>query len=131
MFTVPANNPPFKEIGLTNELGHEPTLRVGIDILRSANLLDGSACQNRNSIRDLECLHLVVSHKDRCDTELLLNLTNLKAHLLPELEIQITERFIKQQDPRLNDESAGQSYTLLLAAAELARHAVLQAWQAN
>ena len=65
------------------------------------------------------------------DVQPLLQELELKAHLIPELGVQIAERLIEQQQPRLGDERSGQRDPLLLAAAQQRRGPVLEGGHAD
>ncbi len=51
--------------------------------------------------------------------ERLVEAPDLEPHLQPELRVEVAERFVEEQEPRLDHERAGQRDALLLAAAHL------------
>ena len=58
--------------------------------------------------------------------QLLLQPADLRAHLHPDLGVEIGQRLVEQQDVGVQHQRAGQRHPLLLAARELARIALLQ-----
>ena len=55
----------------------------------------------------------------------------LDAHLFTELGVQVTQRLVQQQKPRLAHERPRQRHALLLAAAQLCRRPACQAFHLN
>ncbi len=56
----------------------------------------------------------------------LLHVADQPAHVVAQPGVEIGERLVEQQEPRLDDQRAGQRHALLLAAGKLARQAVLE-----
>ena len=61
------------------------------------------------------------------DPGLFPDLQKLPAHLGGKLRVQIRERFVEKQKPRLHDEGAGKRHPLLLSAGHLVGHAFFEA----
>ena len=62
-----------------------------------------------------------MGHINRGNTNALLQITNKKPHLVAQFRIQIGQRFVQQQNPRLNYQRPRQRHTLLLPAGQLPR----------
>ena len=58
--------------------------------------------------------------------ELLLDALDGVAHFHAQLRVQVGQRLVHQQHPRLDDDGAGERHALLLSAGEVCRHAVLE-----
>ena len=63
-------------------------------------------------------------HVDERDAELVLDALQEELHLLPQLQVERTERLVEEENARPAHERAGERDALLLAAGELARLAV-------
>jgi len=61
---------------------------------------------------------------DGRDSDGILDLLDDRPHLNPQFRVQIAQRFIHQQDIRLDDQSTRQGDPLLLAAGQLLRHPI-------
>ena len=72
---------------------------------------------------------LVVRDINRSKAQLLLNASNLHAHLHAELSVQIGKRLIKKHQVGLDDHCAGKCHALLLPPLDFARIAVFKALQ--
>ena len=94
------------------------------DLLRGADLLDLAVLHDDNAVAQGHCLGLVVRdvHEGRID--LLAQLDDLCAHLVPELCVEVRERLVHEEDLRLTHDGAADSDTLALAAGEGLRLAV-------
>src|SRR4029077_17302394 len=68
---------------------------------------------------------------ERGNLETLDQLTQLEARFLPELCVQVAQRFVEQQHPGLFDQRAAEGKPLLLAAAQKWRRAVGEAIELN
>ena len=65
----------------------------------------------------------------RGDIKLLLQLADLVAHAATQVGVEVTQRLIKQQHFRLEDQRAGQRHALLLPAGDLIDKAVFESFQ--
>ena len=65
-----------------------------------------------------------MGHIDHRDAELFLYLLDLKAHGLPELGVEVTQRLVEKQEGGLRHQSPCQGHALLLSAGELVREAL-------
>ena len=68
-------------------------------------------------------LGLVVGHEDHRRPELALERLELGPGVDPQLGVEVRERLVHQEHPRLADDRPGQGDALLLAAGELGRPA--------
>jgi hypothetical protein len=74
--------------------------------------------EQRHPVGDRHRLFLVVGDVQRQDAELALNPADFRAHLDPELGVEVGERFVQQQHRGAVDQRAGDRHALLLAARE-------------
>ena len=116
-------------VHLPHEIRDEQIRRALIDVARRSDLLHGAAMEHDDAVRQRHRLGLVVRDVDESDAGAPLQALELGAHALAQLGVEIGERLVEQQDRWLNDQRAGQSHALLLAAAELAGMPVLQAFE--
>lgn len=105
-----------KEIGLSDEVGHEVGFGVIVEIVDGAELFDFTFIHQGDPIRHDERFFLIVGDKDEGDAEFCLQIFQLDLHVLAELGIEGRERFVKEEDLGAADEGAGESYALALPA---------------
>ena len=120
-----------KDITLPDKIRHKSILRLIVNILRRANLLNEALVHHHNRIAHGESLLLIVRDKNEGDTGCLLNPFELHLHILAQLEIQRAKRLIEQQHLRIIGKSAGNRHTLLLAAGKAVHTPALKAGQTN
>ena len=113
-----------QKIAAADKTGDEGVARLLIDLMRRADLGDPAIVHDRDAVRQRQCLGLVVGHVNGGDPDLLLQPTELGPHLLAELGVEIAQRLVEQQQPRLRDQGARQRQPLLLAAAQLRRRTI-------
>src|SRR5262245_14426477 len=77
------------EIGLANEARNEQRRRMAVELLGVANLSNLTLVHHGNSIGDRHCLFLIVGHINGGDAKLLLERSDLAAHLDPQLGVEI------------------------------------------
>ena len=70
-----------------------------------------------------------MGHVDERDADILLDLLQLDLHLLAKLQVERPQRLVQQQDLRLVHDRAGEGHALALAAGELVRAAMAQAFE--
>ena len=87
--------------------------------------------QDGDAVGNGERLLLIMRHIDRGQAERLLQLTDLDAHLGPQLRVEIGQRLVEQENRGLDDERAGDGHALQLAARELMRRARTIAGEAH
>ncbi len=99
---------------------------IVIDIARRADLLDPALVHHHDAVGDFERLFLVMSDEDRGDVNFGMQRAQPLPQLLAHLGIERAERFVEQQDARLDRQRAGKRNALSLAAGQLAGIAVGQ-----
>ena len=103
--------------------------RVGrplVELDRRRVLLDPAAVEQHDAIGHRHRLDLIVRHVHHRDPELPLQRADLRAHVLPQLGVEVRQRLVHQADRRFGDDRAAERDALLLAAGELRRLAVEQ-----
>ena len=113
------------DVALADEVRHEGVLRLVVDALGVADLLDAAAVHHGHRVRHGQGLLLVVGDVDEGDAQLLLHALELHLHLLAQLQIQRAQRLVQQQHLRLVHQRAGDGDALLLAAGQLIDGALL------
>ena len=103
---------------------HERRLRPVVDLFRRADLLDLALVHHHHAVGDFQRFFLVVGDENRGDVDFLMQRPQPLPQFLAHLRIQRAERFVEQQDARLDGEGARKRDALALAARELARIAV-------
>ena len=84
---------------------------------------------NADTVRHAERLFLVVRDQDRADPDLALDLADRAAQVLADASIQRAERFVEEEYARFVRERASDSNALLLAAGQLRRQPLFEAFQ--
>jgi len=95
-----------------------------VNLAGAADLLNLSFIHHGNLIGEREGFFLIVGDKEEGDAEPLLELFQLNADALAEGGVKSGERFIKEQEFRLNDEGPGKRGALLFAAGETRRETI-------
>ena len=108
-----------QEIADADEARNEGVLGLGVDLVGGADLHDAALLHNGDPVGNGQGLLLVVGDVNGGDAQAALELFDDGAHLHPQLGVQVGKRLVHQKHAGLNDEGAGQGYTLLLAAGEL------------
>ncbi len=116
----------FEHVERADEVRDERRGRMLVDLARAAYLLDLPAVHDCDAVGHRKRLVLVVGDVHERRSQLGLDPLQLELHLLTELYVQRTQRFVEQQRGRLVDERAGQRHALLLAAGKLPRAPVLE-----
>ena len=115
-----------QEIGLAGEGGDVAFDGPLIDLARRRELGDPAVLHHGDLVGDRHRLRLVVGDVEGRRAARLLHVADQPAHVVAQAGIEIGERLVEQQQPRLDDERARQRHALLLAAGELARQAMLE-----
>jgi hypothetical protein len=113
-----------EQVGGAHEAVDEERARPVVDLDRARELLHPPAVHHRDAVGQAHRLFLVVGDQDRGDAELPLQPLDLDLHVEPQVLVERPEGLVEQQDARLHRERAGERDALLLAARELAGHAV-------
>ena len=101
-------------------------LRVVIELVRRADLLDDAAVHDHDPIGQRHGLDLVVGDVDGRGAHLLVHLLDLGAHLHPELGVEVRQRLVEQEHLGIAHDGAAHGDALALAAGELLGLAVEQ-----
>ena len=102
-------------------------LRLVVDVVGRADLLDRALAHHHEAVGELERLFLVVGHEHGGVAGLVVDLAQPLAQLLADLRVERAERLVEQQHARLDGEGAGERDALALAARELLRIALVEA----
>ena len=102
-----------------DEGGDELALGVLVHLRGRPDLLDLPPVEDGEAVGHRERFLLVVRHVHESDPDLLLDALQLDLHLLPELQIERSERLVEQQDPGLVDDRTRERDPLPLASGEL------------
>jgi len=100
---------------------------VVVDVACAADLVDAPVEHDDDAVRHDHGLGLVVRDVERGDADPLLQRADEESHLVAQLGVEVGERLVEQQQPRLDHQRAREGHALLLAAGELARVALAQA----
>ncbi len=109
-----------------DEPGDEDVVRVVVQELRRADLLQHTVLHQRDPVAHRHRLDLVVGDVDRGDVEVVLHLGDLGAHLHPQLGVQVGQWLVHEEHLRLADDRPAHRDPLPLAAGELLGPAVQQ-----
>ena len=90
--------------------------RLAEDLARRTDLRDAPVHEHRDAIGERHRLFLVVRHVDGGDAERALQLLEFEARLEPQLGVEVGQRLVEQEQPRLAHDRARQRHALLLAA---------------
>ena len=107
-----------------DEIGDEDVLRLVVDLVRRAELLDHALVHHRDLGRHGHRLDLVVGDVDDGALELAVELLDLEPHLGAELGVEVGQRLVEQEQADLLDQRPADRDALALAAGELRRLAV-------
>ena len=118
-----------EQVRRSDETRDEPGSRSFVDLGGRAELLDPAGVEDRQAVAHRERLLLVVGHVDERDADLLLDRLELDLHLLAQLQVERAQRLVEQQHARPVDERPSQRDALALAAGQLARLALVIAFQ--
>ena len=121
----------FHDIGVADKVGDKGVLRLVVDILRAADLLDAALVHDHDGVRHGQGFLLVVGDIDEGDVHFALQALEFELHLLAQFQVQRAERFVQQQDPRRIDQAARNGHALLLAARKLVNAAALKPLEAD
>ena len=131
LVTLPGVQLAAQEVGFADEVRHELVHGLVVDGVGVGHLVHQALLHDDDAVGDGHGLGLVVRDVHGRDACLLLDATDLGAHVHAELGIQVGEGLVKEKDAGLDDQGSGQGHALLLATGELVGHAVLHALQAH
>ena len=104
-----------------DEAGDEEVDRPVEHRLGIARLLEHAAPQNGDPVTHRHRLDLIVRHVDRRDAEVTLHACDLTAHLHAQARVEVRQRLVHQEHPRLAHDRASHRDALALSAGELTR----------
>ena len=114
-----------EEIAIAHEVGDEACAGPVVDLGWNADLHHAAVAEHDDAVGERQRLGLVVGDVDRREPEVGVEPLELAPHLEAELGVEVRERLVEEQHPRLDGQRAGDRHPLLLAAGELARIARL------
>jgi hypothetical protein len=115
-----------EEVRLASEGGDIAFGRPLVDLARRSELRDLAVLHDGDLVGDRHRLGLVVGDIEGRGAAGLLHVADQPAHVVTQAGVEIGQGLVEQQEPRLDDQRAGQRHALLLAARQLARQAVLE-----
>jgi len=121
----------FQEITKAHEIGDEACSGPLENILRRPDLLDLSGVHHRDPVAQDQRLLLVMRDEDGRHLKFPRQFAQLPLHDFPELAVERPERFVEQQNLRVEDQSAGKRDPLLLPARQLAWKPRFEAVETN
>ena len=92
--------------------------RIVVQLLRRAHLQQAAVLHQRDAIGHRERILLIVRHEERGEAEPAQRGAELVARAAAQVRIEIRERLVEQQRPRLDHQRARERDALLLAARE-------------
>ena len=122
---------PLEAVVRADELGHEPGLRLEVDVGLRPDLLDAARVHHDDPVGDRERLGLVVGDVHGGLAGPPLEVEDRVLQRVAEVPVERRQGLVEQQDPRVRGEDAGQGDPLLLAAGELGRQPPAVARQAD
>jgi hypothetical protein len=101
------------------EGGDEAVVRIAVDLVRDADLMDAARVDDGNTIAERQGLDLIVRHVHHRRADLAMEAPQLGPHSYAHAGVEVRERLVEQVEIRLADEGAGERDSLPLAAREL------------
>ena len=120
-----------ENIGFADEVRDECVLRLVVNILRLADLLDFALVHDDDGVGHGQRFFLIVRDIYKCNPHSLLDVLQLVLHVLAQAQVERAQRLVEQQHLRAVDQRAGDGHTLLLAAGQTRHLAVFKALQAD
>ena len=111
---------PRQQRAVADEAGDERGMRVAIDVLWPADLVDAAAVHHHDPVGHRQRLGLIVRDVDERRPERTVDAAKLELHLLAQLQIEGRKRLVEQQHARPVHECACERDALRLPARELA-----------
>ena len=101
-----------------DEAGDEDVPGVMVELMRRGDLLEHAAAQHGDAVAHRHRFDLIVGHVDRGHSELALQGADLRAHLDPQLRVEVRERLVHQEHRGAAHNRASHRDPLPLAAGE-------------
>ena len=108
-----------KRLCVSDKRHHELARGLVVELVRAADLLEAAMVHNRNLVRDLHRLVLVVGDEDGGDVDDIVKLSQPLAQLSANASVEGAERLVEQEHLRLGRERAREAHALPLSAREL------------
>ena len=108
-------------VGFADELRDETRGRAFVKLLGAADLGDAAIVHQRDPVGQRQRLFLIVRDEQDGDAEFAMQALELELHLLAQILVERAERFVHQQQVRVEHQCARQRDALLLAAGKLPR----------
>ena len=110
----------------THEGGHEQRRGALVQIVGGPHLVEPAPVQHGHAIAQVERLLLLVGHQQGRDPDAFDERVELTPRALPQTRVEVGQRLVEQQQPRLRRKRARQRDALLLPARQLVRLAALE-----
>ena len=120
-----------QHVGAPHERGDEQRRGLLVQRVGGADLLDAAAAQHGDAVAEIEGFVLLVRDEQRRDPHPLDQRPQLPARPLTEGGIEVGQRLVEQQHPRLRGQRPGERHPLLLAAGELLHAPALEPREVN
>jgi hypothetical protein len=115
----------------TQESCDESRGGLRVQVVGVAHLEQPPMIHDANRIGQRKGFFLIVRHQDRGDPELALHRADGPPQFFADLCIQRAERFVQQQNLRLVGQGSCNGHALLLASGQLARQALVHAFEGH
>jgi hypothetical protein len=125
---VPARPPDRQQVHLrrSDETGDEQVLGTAVDVERPPDLPHLALVEHHDLVGQRHRLDLVVGDVDHSRAQFLVQPRDFHAHVHPQRGVQVGQRLVEQEQPRVADDGAADGDALALAAGQLRRLAVEQ-----
>ena len=118
-----------QDICIAHKRSHITGLRMIIDLIWCADLLELALIHHHDPIRHIDGFFLVMGDIDKGDPKLLLQAFQFQLHGPAKLQIQRSKGFIQKQDSRIIGKGSGDCHTLFLTAGQFRGLSLLVAFQ--
>ena len=115
-----------ERLGVTDERHHELARRLVVELARATDLLELPVVDDRDLIRDLHRLALVVRDEDGRDVDDVVQLPKPLAKLRANARVESSERLVEEQNLRLGRERTREPHPLPLPSRQLGRVAMAE-----
>jgi hypothetical protein len=109
-------SPGWRSSGCSSSRKHEGRVRLVVDLVGRADLLDLSLAHHHDAVGELERLFLVVGDEHGGMPRLLVDLHQPAAKLFADLGVERAERLVEQKQPGLDGERSRKRNALALTA---------------
>ena len=113
---VDAGHSSVQDVVVSDEPGDELAFRLFVEYFRRGDLLDAAVLEDGDAIGHGHGFLLIVGHVDDGHPQGPLDAPHLELHLLAQPPVQGSQRFVHQNQARLEHQRPGDGHALLLAA---------------